>query len=1001
MSVSAQFNETFYLTNNADVVVAISQGTFSSALQHFNLFGGRELRAPNSTFDANYYAINNADVLNAVSAGTFANVFAHFQAFGEIENRAPTSAFATFDAAGYLAANADVAAAVLAGTFSSALDHFISFGQTESRAGSGVTAAINPGTTFTLTTSGEALTGTDNDDTFIAGVSATAADNTLGLVDSLNGGAGTDTLTVSAQVLAANIAVPSTGLSNIETVKITAVDGDGIVGTDAATFASRSDVTTVKAAGNSNVTVTALAAGSTIEMVGDGNTVNGILSYAYGTASGAQNITVSGGTVSSGTNNITATASGGVTTATINSTGAANNVDTILLDSATGGTVTSLTVNATTNFTATLTAGDYAATSTATITGAGAVNIGTAANFQTIDASANTGGVTVAIGTATSSLTGSTGNDVITSAATTSTTAGIIDAGDGSDTLIVANVNQVDTAAEGAEYTNFETLRMGGTLDVSHVGSAMTALQLTGTSTLTNVTAALAADTTVRADAGATGIALASAAGTSDVLTMKMGTGAADASEATDFTGTLTVNGFETINIQTNQGTTATTDALKTSEFTALAADSVTAINLTGHAVTITNAATTKATTIDGSALTGILTIGGDLIAGSTVTGGAGKDVFTAGANNGSTYNGGASDDKLTATVAQMRATGSADTVFAGGAGTKDNLTISTAAATLTDNHFTNVTGVEQLTTAGTGNTSVTVGGSFKAGFADGVTVATGALVDTVVYTFDGGLYDKDTTITVSAGLSVGNGAAEDITVTTGSGSDTITIETDDTFVGQAGDTGTIAVVANAGDDTIVFDYGNLLVTTNSQIATIDAGTGADTITKGSNADNSTSATAATIYTINAGDSLATAAGHDIINGFEFADGINQSDVLQFDGTAAVGTLGTSTDSGTILSHSISAGIASFDDAAVHATALVISDTNLADVVSYLNSNSNNNGVVGFLFDSSGNGANDGTMIYHNAAGSGVNSLVQLNGVTTLDAIVVAAGVGANDLVAL
>ena len=71
MSVSAQFNETFYLTNNADVVVGISQGHFSSALQHYTLFGGKELRAPNSTFDPNYYAINNGDVLNAVSAGTF------------------------------------------------------------------------------------------------------------------------------------------------------------------------------------------------------------------------------------------------------------------------------------------------------------------------------------------------------------------------------------------------------------------------------------------------------------------------------------------------------------------------------------------------------------------------------------------------------------------------------------------------------------------------------------------------------------------------------------------------------------------------------------------------------------------------------------------------------------------------------------------------------------------------------------------------------------------
>jgi hypothetical protein len=426
----------------------------------------------------------------------------------------------------------------------------------------------------------------------------------------------------------------------------------------------------------------------------------------------------------------------------------------------------------------------------------------------------------------------------------------------------------------------------------------------------------------------------------------------------------------------------------------------VTAINLTGAAVTITDASTTKATTIDGSALTGILTIGGDLITGSTVTGGAGKDVLTVGANNGSTYNGGASDDAFSATAAQMAATGTADTVVDGGAGTKDKLTI-TGTPTLTDNHFTNVLNAEQLTTSNTASTSITAGGSFKAAFSDGVTITTGALINTATYTFSGGLYDKDTTITVNGGLLVGDAAAEDVTVTTGAGSDTITIQTDDTFIGQVGDSGTIAIVANAGDDTIVFDYGNLVALTNSQVATIDAGTGADTITKGTNADNSTTVQAATIYTINAGDSLTTAAGHDTITGFEFADNTNQSDVLQFDGTAAVGTLATSTDAGAILSHSITDGIATFDDAAVHATALVISDSNLTDVISYLNSNSNNNGVVGFLFDSTGNGANDATMIYHNAAASAVNSLVQLSGVTALDAIVVAQGTGANDLVAL
>ena len=95
--MSTTFNASFYLQNNADVVLAISQGFFSSAQQHFDLFGGRELRNPNATFDSNFYSVQNPDVLSAVSSGVFANAFAHFQAFGISENRAPTTAFAGFE----------------------------------------------------------------------------------------------------------------------------------------------------------------------------------------------------------------------------------------------------------------------------------------------------------------------------------------------------------------------------------------------------------------------------------------------------------------------------------------------------------------------------------------------------------------------------------------------------------------------------------------------------------------------------------------------------------------------------------------------------------------------------------------------------------------------------------------------------------------------------------------------------------------------------------------
>ena len=68
-SVATVFDQTYYLTQNPDVAVAIAQGNFANALDHYNRFGGSELRDPNANFDASFYAEQNPDVLNAVSAG--------------------------------------------------------------------------------------------------------------------------------------------------------------------------------------------------------------------------------------------------------------------------------------------------------------------------------------------------------------------------------------------------------------------------------------------------------------------------------------------------------------------------------------------------------------------------------------------------------------------------------------------------------------------------------------------------------------------------------------------------------------------------------------------------------------------------------------------------------------------------------------------------------------------------------------------------------------------
>lgn len=233
MSVATSFNESFYLSNNADVVLAISQGHFSSALQHYQLFGGKnELRDPNATFDASYYASKNSDVLSAVSAGQINNVFEHYIAFGEKENRAPSVTYENFTASAYLTANADVKAAVDAGTIASALDHYIAFGASESRSGSGI-AAVASGTTYTLTTDDDAFTGTANDDTFNAALA------TFEAADVIDGGAGTDTLnarvngTIGAPTVVAveNLKFNTVGTTTLSLANVSGFTGVTVTGT--------------------------------------------------------------------------------------------------------------------------------------------------------------------------------------------------------------------------------------------------------------------------------------------------------------------------------------------------------------------------------------------------------------------------------------------------------------------------------------------------------------------------------------------------------------------------------------------------------------------------------------------------------------------------------------------------------------------------------------------------------------------------------------------------
>ena len=88
--------------------------------------------------------------------------------------------------------------------------------------------------------------------------------------------------------------------------------------------------------------------------------------------------------------------------------------------------------------------------------------------------------------------------------------------------------------------------------------------------------------------------------------------------------------------------------------------------------------------------------------------------------------------------------------------------------------------------------------------------------------------------------------------------------------------------------------------------------------------------------------------------------------------------------------------IASFDDAATFASAVVINSANLANVIGYLVANTATLDAIAFLYDSDNNGLTDGTMVYSNQT---IDSLVFLAGVTTADTLIIGIdAAGTNDL---
>jgi hypothetical protein len=852
---------------------------------------------------------------------------------------------------------------------------------------------VSLGANYTLTTATDLLTGTSGWDNFVADNTGT---DTSSSADNINGGAGTDTLTVYSDGAAALLP----DLTSVE--KFIVHDQDADISLASSQFASLDEVTLIRGDG---LTTTLGANVATVNLqdivaasVGGGSND---LVVAFGATRESATVNINGITSAAGADDENLAITGAaLTTVNVGTSGTASEVDILAAAAATTVNVTAA-ANLTTNYGGITTTGTSAALN---ISGSGNVNIGTLdTGFDTVT-NTGSGVFTTAIGAAVDTvLVSGSGADVITASTTdaiATTDALSVNAGDGNDTLIITEAADVSSTADGARYTNFETVRVAEGYDGDLI-SGITAIQSTGataTSSYTDLTATQAANVTFRADETSATVALKDATGSSDVVGITLGAGGSGTTAAADIASGITLNGFETLNFTEAGGSTASAGAARTAIVAAVTATSATAINLFGRAVKITDLATTKAVAINASALTGSgatgstvqgLTVSGSAVAGSTITGSSFNDSFTVGAE-GSTYNGGDGKDAFFGTVALITNDGATDLTLNGGAGT-DTLTLSDTTVTLTDNQFINLSGLEALTLTNTvGDTSITTGAGFNAAFADGAVITSGLVAATKDITFAGGLSTVDTTVDVAATSQTG-ASTETNSFVTGSGNDTVTY-TDAGFIGTTGGAqGTIVIDTNAGNDTISVTVGTLVAsdTTNAssgQAITITGGSGQDSITKvGVNSDASEGSA---IFVFAAGDSSTTA--HDTITGYDNTESGDFADTLSFEGTASVGDWTATVDSGTIKSHAFAtAGFITFDDAADFSSAITINSANLADVVGYLNTNSGTNDVVAFAYDSTNDGSADGTMVFHAGSATTVaDDLVFLAGNTSANAVV-------------
>jgi hypothetical protein len=550
-------------------------------------------------------------------------------------------------------------------------------------------ATSTTGQTFTLTTNIDSFTGGSGND-IIQGAMAS-----LGALDVINGGAGTDTLSLA---LTGNLTLASSQITNIETLSLTTN------ATAAVTLTGITGLTSVSTNGNSGGALTVGVAADSLASATTAVTI----------ANTSQNTTLVWTEASiAGTSDAAAITVNGVT-------GAAQvNVDTQTANTA-GFETINLVASGTTS-SITLETNDTAGLATLNISGSAAVTVALGTNMsttaRTISASAATGNVAVSgLGAAVHTVTGGTGNDTFTfganyiGAEAAAATRDTVNGGAGTDTLsmTIARAVAASTTAQ-TNVTNIETLSISdawtdaNSFDVTKF-SGVTTLSLAANTAGTS-TATVAAGTTVtlRGDTAANSVTsfTVDGTGTTDTLTLNMA--------GFDFagTGTETFNGVETFNI--NTGSTVTDAATFANALTVNAsAGGQSTITATGaNALTFTGNIT-GVVNLNASALTGVLTVSGTAGNAMTITGGTKGDTIN-GSASADLITGGEGADTITGragndTIALAETTAAVDIVVFSATTTNgiDTITGFTAGGTTTSDDLNVVAMTAAAITAGT-----------------------------------------------------------------------------------------------------------------------------------------------------------------------------------------------------------------------------------------------------------------------------------------------------------